>query len=85
MFDKIVALGHYSEQDAAHILEQVLSAIAYLHSRGIAHRDLKPENLLSIGSGADEKIKLADFVRASYITLSVPRCYLILTLLSFRV
>ena len=63
LFDKIVALGHYSERDAAHIMEQVFSAISYLHSKGIAHRDLKPENLMSIGSGADESIKLADFVR----------------------
>ena len=26
--------------------QQVLSAVADLHSRGIVHRDLKPENLL---------------------------------------
>lgn len=49
-------------QDASHVMKQVLSAIDYLHSQGIAHRDLKPENLMSIGSGDAEIIKLADFV-----------------------
>ena len=36
----------YSEQHVAEIMVQVLDAVAYLHSKGIAHRDLKPDNLL---------------------------------------
>jgi calcium/calmodulin-dependent protein kinase I len=61
LFDKIVERGQYSERDAAHISRQFVRAIEYLHSRGIAHRDLKPENLLSVGSGDQEIIKVADF------------------------
>ena len=38
-----------------------VSAVEYLHERGIAHRDLKPENLLSSGSDEKEVIKIADF------------------------
>jgi len=61
LFDKIVEKGQYSERDAANIVRQIVSAVDYLHSNGIAHRDLKPENLLSAGDEAGEVIKIADF------------------------
>jgi len=66
LFDAIVNKGSYSEDDAVNIVRQVLEAIQYVHSLGIAHRDLKPENLLisgdphPSGKGGDF-IKIADF------------------------
>lgn len=44
LFDRIVEKGFYSERNAMNVVSQILSAVAYLHSKGIAHRDLKPEN-----------------------------------------
>jgi len=61
LFDKIVERGQYSEADASHIVRQIVSAVEYLHSQGIAHRDLKPENLLSAEVDGVEIIKIADF------------------------
>jgi calcium/calmodulin-dependent protein kinase I len=61
LFDKIVERGQYSEKDTARIINQIVSAVAYLHENDIAHRDLKPENLLSAGSDENEIIKIADF------------------------
>jgi len=61
LFDKIVERGQYSEADASHIVRQIVSAVEYLHSQGIAHRDLKPENLLSAEVDGEESIKIADF------------------------
>jgi len=61
LFDKIVERGQYSEADASHIVRQIVSAVEYLHSQGIAHRDLKPENLLSADVDGKEVIKIADF------------------------
>jgi len=61
LFDRVVDKGFYSEKNAKIIVNQILSAIAYLHTVGIAHRDLKPENLLCSGEGEDEIVKLADF------------------------
>lgn len=41
------------------VLEQLLSAVSYLHSKGIIHNDLKPENILI--TAADNNVKLIDF------------------------
>lgn len=39
-------------------MKQMMSAIKYLHDRGVIHRDIKPENILI---GQDHRLKLADF------------------------
>jgi len=60
LFDQIVSRGVYSERDAAVVISQILEAVAYMHSNGIAHRDLKPENLLC-GGPDGKQIKVTDF------------------------
>merc|ERR1712137_38511 len=61
LFDRIVDKGSYSERDAAILVQKLVTAIEYLHSKNIVHRDLKPENLLLKSSEQDTEIKLADF------------------------
>merc|ERR1711892_1264971 len=66
LFDRIVEKGFYSEKDAADLIKQVLSAVAYMHDEGVVHRDLKPENLLYYsskdgGPESDSKIMISDF------------------------
>src|SRR4051794_28134053 len=46
LFDEIIARSKFDEAAAASIIKQVLSAVAYCHSKKVAHRDLKPENIL---------------------------------------
>lgn len=41
LFDRIIAKGNYTEQDASSLIRQVLEAVLYLHELGIVHRDLK--------------------------------------------
>lgn len=58
LFDKIesdVGVG----EDIAHLyFTQLVSAVTYMHSKGIGHRDIKPENML-LSAGGD--LKIADF------------------------
>jgi len=61
LFDRIVERGSFSEKDAAKITREILEAVSYLHSKGIAHRDLKPENLLCASKAPDSDIKISDF------------------------
>ena len=43
---------------AREVMEQVLSAILYLHKHGFIHRDLKPSNVLL---NSDCHLKICDF------------------------
>lgn len=55
----VVANGALREADAKCYMRQLISAVAYLHSKGIVHRDLKPENVLI---DVDNKgLKIIDF------------------------
>ena len=48
-----------SRTDRNRIFEQLLSAVSYLHKRGVIHNDLKPENILV--TRTDNTLKLIDF------------------------
>jgi serine/threonine protein kinase len=58
LFDYIVGKGRLHEQEARKLLQQIISAVEYCHTNGVAHRDLKPENLLL---DSQNNIKMADF------------------------
>jgi serine/threonine protein kinase len=46
LFQYLVDHGRLRENDCRRLFCAIVSAVSYLHSRGIAHRDLKPENIL---------------------------------------
>lgn len=58
LFDKIesdIGMG----EDVAHFyFTQLVSAVAFMHSKGVGHRDIKPENILLSAEG---NLKVADF------------------------
>ena len=51
----------FSEEEAARILHQILTAISYLHRMKLVHRDIKPENLLFETKEEGSPIRLCDF------------------------
>ena len=48
LFDAITQSVKFDEKTSAGMVNDLVQALYYLHSRSIVHRDLKPENLLVI-------------------------------------
>ncbi|KAI3466747.1 hypothetical protein Pfo_023410 [Paulownia fortunei] len=57
LFNK-VAKGRLKEEVARKYFQQLVSAVAFCHARGVYHRDLKPENILL---DEDGNLKVSDF------------------------
>lgn len=50
--------GALPEREVLYYASQVLSALDYIHSKGIVHCDIKPQNIILLQNGS---IKVADF------------------------
>ena len=50
--------GYFSLAESCQIMIQVLSALAFMHQKGIIHRDIKPQNIFY---GTDGIAKVSDF------------------------
>ena len=67
LYDKVIEKseseeGHFSEEDAAVLIRDILDAIRYIHDElNIVHRDLKPENFLLTDNTEDAQVKIIDF------------------------
>lgn len=68
LFDRLTEEGPLPEPVAAFLMKQILSALAYCHSRGVVHRDLKPENFLFLDKDIRSPLKLLDFGLAKRVT-----------------
>lgn len=61
LFDRIIEVHNFNENQAAKLIEQILSAVSYLHKHSIIHRDLKPENIVFESKDKDSLLKIIDF------------------------
>merc|ERR1719199_1603179 len=63
LFDRIIETGHFTEVQAAIVMQQILRGIFYMHEIKLTHRDLKPENFLFQTKDPIEKctLKIIDF------------------------
>lgn len=67
--------GAYSEADAARLVRQITSALAFMHANGIVHADLKPENLMFSSSNPNEAaMQVVDFGSAQVKVESPDDC-----------
>lgn len=61
LFDRIRNKSKFTEGEASGIMRKLVSAVGFMHSRGVVHRDLKPENLVLSSHDNDAEIKVIDF------------------------
>jgi calcium-dependent protein kinase len=78
LFDQIYQQEEgFSEQKCASIIRQLLSAVLYLHNKGIMHRDIKPENILidskSNLSSSSNFLRLKGFYNAVQVKKGVDK------------
>ncbi len=43
LFDRIRQKKNFTEVEASVLMRKIVSAVAYMHARGVVHRDIKPE------------------------------------------
>jgi serine/threonine-protein kinase len=55
---QVIDDGRLSPSAAVAIIDQLLDAVSFAHSRGVVHRDIKPDNIFVTDDG---RVKLADF------------------------
>jgi serine/threonine protein kinase len=53
--------GRLIENEAAHIVRQIVIAVKFLHERSIVHRNIKPENILMTTLAVGCRVILTDF------------------------
>ena len=63
LFNHILDFGPVSEKVCQHVIQCIMSALIYLHDRGIIHRDIKAENVIYYEKkdGTKPVVKLIDF------------------------
>ncbi|OMJ75322.1 hypothetical protein SteCoe_25556 [Stentor coeruleus] len=67
LFEKIISMKRFNEQQASKIMHQILSAVCYCHEKNVIHRDLKPENILLDDKNGELTIKVADFGSSCFL------------------
>ena len=68
LFDYIVEKERLDENESSIFFYQLINALDYIHSKGVAHRDLKPENLLL---SQKKYIKIIDFGLSNFFETGV--------------
>lgn len=58
---KRIQMTQLKEKEIATIFNEIMSAVAYCHEKGIVHRDLKLENILFASDSPDSPVKIIDF------------------------
>eukprot|EP00928_Gymnodinium_smaydae_P008334 TRINITY_DN13036_c0_g1_i1.p1 TRINITY_DN13036_c0_g1~~TRINITY_DN13036_c0_g1_i1.p1 ORF type:complete len:884 (+),score=182.90 TRINITY_DN13036_c0_g1_i1:80-2653(+) len=64
LFHRVVDGGTMAEAEAGRVMQNLLSALVYIHRRGIVHRNVKPEKITC----HQDRYMLRDFCQAAYLS-----------------
>jgi calcium-dependent protein kinase len=61
LIDRISKRTNFNEHQASIYMQQITSALIYLHKSGIIHKDLKPENIIFADERENAPLRLMNF------------------------
>jgi calcium-dependent protein kinase len=61
LYERLIKNHKFCETCTSRIMRQIFSALAFLHSKGLAHRDIKLENMLLEENDSEILVKITDF------------------------
>ena len=61
LYDLLNEKDKVDEEVTAHIIQQLLRAVLYLHKNNVVHRNLQLENIMLVNDNYLPDIKLTDF------------------------
>ncbi|XP_033107104.1 ribosomal protein S6 kinase alpha-5-like, partial [Anneissia japonica] len=61
LLERIRKKEQFAEVEASAIMRKLVSAVNFMHDKGVVHRDLKPENILFKDDSEDAELKIIDF------------------------
>eukprot|EP00930_Biecheleria_cincta_P021693 TRINITY_DN1599_c0_g1_i1.p1 TRINITY_DN1599_c0_g1~~TRINITY_DN1599_c0_g1_i1.p1 ORF type:complete len:725 (-),score=184.02 TRINITY_DN1599_c0_g1_i1:53-2227(-) len=63
LFDRLLQVGHFTENQSALMMQQIFRGVYYMHNQHVVHRDLKIENFMLANPGPVEAniVKIIDF------------------------
>jgi serine/threonine protein kinase len=67
LHEVIAVEGPLAPRTAAHLIEQIASALDAAHAKGLLHRDVKPGNILLEGQQAETTAYLTDFGLSKHV------------------
>jgi serine/threonine-protein kinase len=70
-----VRRGPMHVREAAHVLDEVASALMAAHAKGFIHRDLKPDNIFLVTHPSRTDVKLLDFGLAKLLPAAGARVF----------
>lgn len=79
LFRVVQREGALAREEAAHLMFQVLDAMAFAHERGVIHRDLKPQNVMLTRGGFRRNAMILDFGVAGILKHARGASYVSLT------
>ncbi|KAH3756801.1 calcium/calmodulin-dependent protein kinase type 1 [Pelomyxa schiedti] len=66
LLGRLLEKKRFSEEETRRVMRSVLSALQYMHKKGVVHRDLKLENVVYESNQADSRICVVDLGLARF-------------------
>ena len=75
LLGRIIEKKRYTEAETKLVLQSLIEAASFLHSRNVVHRDIKPENILLASQNDHTEVLISDFGLAKVLDAGDSKVY----------